>query len=260
MQTTEILTLVINLDRAPDRMRRISEQLQQLGLHWQRVVGMDGNTFDWTSPKHLDRQEFCRRHGKLPLSGEVGCYLSHVKAIRAFLSSTAQWGLILEDDVQLNPSLPQVLNRLKDSQERWDLVKLSGVHRGTPLKMEAVDDAHDLVVMLSKCTGASAYLLNRKAAGVFAAGLLPVRIPFDHEFDRAWHWGLKTRSVLPFPCHHDQVIESTINYADRPRRRFPWYRRFSAYAWRIQNAWNQLAYGLGQWWSAKPGRGPSSRS
>lgn len=257
MQLSPFLTLVINLDRAPDRMTRLAKRLLELDLCWERVPGVDGQAIEWASPNHLDLDAFHRRHGKSPLSGEVGCYLSHVKAIGAFLSSSARFVLILEDDVQLNEDLPIVLNGLQDCPQDWDLVKLSGVHRGTPVKLQSLTDGHDLVVMLSKCTGASAYVLNRRAAQTLASALLPMRIPFDHEFDRAWHWGLKTRSVLPYPCHHDQLVESTINYADRPRRRFAWYRRLPAYTWRMRNAWCQLIYGLQQWLSANYGRGQS---
>ncbi len=257
MPSSQFLTLVINLDRAPDRMMRMSQRLQELELGWQRVSGVDGQALDWTSPTYLDLNAFHRRHGKSPLSGEVGCYLSHLKAMNAFLSSDARFALILEDDVQLCEDVPRVLNGLQDCPQDWDLVKLSGVHRGTPVKLQSLDAEHDLVVMLSKCTGASAYVLNRRAAEVLAAGLLPMRIPFDHEFDRAWHWGLKTRVVWPYPCHHDQEVTSTINYGDRPRRRFVWYRRFPAYAWRIANAWCQLKYGFGQWLDARRWRSPS---
>lgn len=235
-----------------------AQRLQDLGLSWERVSGVDGKAIDWRNPEYLDLGEFHRRHGKSPLSGEVGCYLSHVKAIRTFLSSTARFALILEDDVQLKEDLPGVLNSLLICPWQWDLVKLSGVHRGTPVSLQKLDDAHDLVVMLSKCTGASAYVLNRHAAEVFAQALLPMRIPFDHEFDRAWHWGLKTLAVQPYPCHHDQTVESTINYSDRPRRRFHWYQRLPAYAWRLRNAWGQLKYGMRLWLLARIGRAPSS--
>jgi glycosyl transferase family 25 len=247
MQTPSFLTLVINLDRAHDRMSQLAHRLQVLGLCWERVPAVDGQAIDWSHPRHLDLDDFHRRHGKSPLSGEVGCYLSHVKAMQAFLASTASYALILEDDIQLKDDLMTVLRRLEDCPQEWDLVKLSGVHRGTPVKLQTLDEAHDLVVMLSKCTGASAYVLNRRAAEAFVPALLPMRIPFDHEFDRAWHWKIKTRAVLPFPCVHDQMVASTINYEDRPRRRFAWYRRLPAYAWRLGNAWCQLRYGLGQW-------------
>ena len=258
MQTPQTLTLVINLDRATDRLTKLASRLRELGLNWQRVQGVDGQNIDWTSSEYLDIPGFHRRHGKDPLSGEVGCYLSHVKAIHAFLSSSATMALVLEDDVQLREDLPTVLASLQAQPSQWDLVKLSGVHRGTPVRLLALDDGHDLVVMLSKCTGASAYVLNRRAAQVFANALLPMRIPFDHEFDRAWHWRLKTRSVLPYPCLHDQVVESTINYADRPPRRFAWYLRLPAYAWRLRNAWSQLSYGLSQWLVSWGGRTPSA--
>ena len=34
--------------------------------------------------------------------------------------------------------------------------------------------------MLSRCTGASAYLVNRLAAQAYVEGLLPMQLPYDH--------------------------------------------------------------------------------
>ena len=44
----------------------------------------------------------------------------------------AEFALILEDDVLLHDSLPAVLHGLLRHAERWDMVKLSAVHSGTP--------------------------------------------------------------------------------------------------------------------------------
>ena len=38
------------------------------------------------------------------------------------------------------------------------------------------------------------------AARALVAGLLPMRLPFDHAFDREWFFGLRAATVLPSPC------------------------------------------------------------
>ncbi|MFZ9406517.1 MAG: glycosyltransferase family 25 protein [Burkholderiaceae bacterium] len=248
IQPGSLLIQVINLDRSPDRLKRIGGRLDELGLVWERMPALDGNQLDLHDPALIDRAEFARRHGKLPLPGELGCYLSHVRAVRRVMSSNARFGLILEDDAVLGDSLPGVLAGLMHSDSDWDVVKFSGVHRGHPKRLRALDAHHDLVVMLTKCTASSGYMINRQAALVLGEGLLPMRIPFDHEFDRGWHWNLRVRYVRPYPIRHDQVVLSTINDEEHGRgTKFHWSRRLPAFGWRARNEWSRLSYGLKAW-------------
>ena len=182
-----------------------------------------------------------------PVLGELGCYLSHVAVMRAFLASDAAFALVLEDDVLLQDSLPAVLQGLMAHPGRWDVVKLSAVHRGTPQPYLEVAPGHQLAVMLSRCTGSSAYLMNRRAAQAYLrepGGLLPMQLPYDHVFDQGWRFGLKVRLVTPQPCGHDAQIESTIGTSAGTARKFPWTQRGGAYAYRLGNEWRRLAYGL----------------
>ena len=241
----ELRTWVINLDRAPDRLQRISAQLDRLGLPWTRLPAVDARSLQPEERAALDEAAYRRRHGMTPLPGELGCYLSHVAVVRAFLASEARYALVLEDDVKLGESLPAVLRALAGCPERWDMVKLSAVHSGTPVAVRELTPGHRLTVMLSKCTGASAYLINRHAAQSYADGLLPMTLPYDHVFDQGWRFGLKVRLVSPPPCGHDDVTPSTMGYQDAPRRKFHWTKRGSAYAYRLGNEGRRLAYGLG---------------
>jgi glycosyl transferase family 25 len=241
----DLRTWVINLDRAPDRLQRISGQLQRLGLPWTRLRAVDAREMTKEQTDCLDEATYRRWHGMTPLPGELGCYLSHVAVMHAFLATDAAYALVLEDDVKLGDSLPAVLRGLADCRGRWDMVKLSAVHSGTPVAACEVAPGHRLAVMLSKCTGASAYLINRRAAKAYVAGLLPMALPYDHVFDQGWRFGLKVRLVTPPPCGHDDVTPSTMGYADAPRRKFHWTQRGSTYAYRLGNEARRLAYGLG---------------
>ena len=241
----ELHTWVINLDRAPERLQRIAGQLQRCGLAWTRLSAVDGRTLDDAQRGALDVPAYRRRHGMDPVSGELGCYLSHLAAMRAFLDSSSRFALVLEDDALLTADLPAVLQALLAHAARWDMVKLSAVHSGTPQPVLALRPGHDLSVMLSRCTGASAYLVNRHAAAAYLEKLLPMSLPWDHVFDQGWRLGLKVRRVVPAPCVHDAQIATTIP-TPGPSRKFAWPRRLPAFGYRLSNEWRRLLYGLGE--------------
>ena len=240
-------TWVINLDRAPERLARVSAQLQHLQLPFTRLAAVDARALTPQERAALDEPAYRRKHGMSPVLGELGCYLSHVAVMRAFLASAADFALVLEDDVLLRDSLPAVLQGLMRNPLRWDVAKLSAVHRGTPVPYLQVAPGHQLAVMLSRCTGSSAYLMNRRAAQAYLrepGGLLPMQLPFDHVFDQGWRFGIRFRLVTPTPCGHDEQIASTIVAPAGGSRKFHWTQRLPTYAYRIGNELRRLRYGL----------------
>ena len=247
----QLLTLVINLDRAPERLQRVSQQLQRVGLSWVRLPAVDARVLSPEQNACLDAPAYRRKHGMEPLAGELGCYLSHVEAMRRLLASDAAYALVLEDDVLVTDRLPAALAGLMAQPARWDVVKLSAVHSGTPTPVFEVAPGQQLAVMLSRCTGSSAYLINRRAAEAYARELLPMSLPYDHVFDQGWRFGLKVRLLTPTPCLHDDQTASTIGAPVGPSRKFHWSQRGSAYAYRLGNEWRRLIYGLTALWREK---------
>jgi len=235
---------VINLERDRARLQRISQQLAPTGLAWTRMPAVDGRALPLPEQQRLlDTATYRRRHGMEPAPGELGCYLSHLAVMRALLDSPHQAALVLEDDVLLTPALPAVLQGLLACRARWDLVKLSRVHSGTPQRVQEVAPGHHLAVMFSRCTGSSAYLLSRRAAESYLAGMLPMTLPYDHVFDQGWTFGLQVRMVTPTPCIHDEEIATTIGSGGH-RRKFSAWRRLPAHAWRAGNELRRVAYAL----------------
>jgi glycosyl transferase family 25 len=242
-------TWVINLDRAPQRLARIGARLDELGVAWTRFAAVEGKLVpEAEQAALLDRAGFERLHGMTPSLGELGCYLSHVRLMQAFLASPHEFALILEDDVKPTYALPEVLERLMAAAARWDMVKLSAIHSGSPVGVLDMGQGHQLGVMFSRCTGSSAYVVNRVAAQRYAERLLPMQLPYDHAYDRGWVYGLKVRRVFPEVCVHDDLVESTIGNPG-PSRKFHWSRRWRTYGYRLKNELRRLGYGAGQWWA-----------
>jgi glycosyl transferase, family 25 len=225
---------------------RIRTQLEHLQLPFVRLPAVDARALTAEQQAALDEHEYRRKHGMTPVLGELGCYLSHVEVMRQFLASPARFALVLEDDVLLKSSLPPVLQSLMRHERRWDVAKLSAVHSGTPVPVLPLAGPHQLAVMLSRCTGSSAYLMNRRAAQAYLRSLLPMSLPYDHVFDQGWRFGLKFRLVTPTPCGHDEEIATTIVTPAGMRRKFRWPKRLSAYRYRLGNEWRRLVYGVTQ--------------
>jgi len=237
---------VINLDRATDRLARITQQLSLLALPFTRLPAIDARALTPAQRAAFDESAYRRKHGMAPVAGEIGCYLSHIEVMRAFVASNANFAMVLEDDVLLGETLPAVLRSLMSNPGRWDMVKLSAVHSGTPVPVLDLGHGHKLAVMLSRCTGSSAYLVNRRAAEAYLqrdGGLLPMQLPYDHVFDRGWDLDLKVRVVAPTPCTHDEQIATTIEMPSN-NRKFHWTRRLPAFRWRIATELRRVAYGL----------------
>jgi glycosyl transferase family 25 len=241
----KLATYVINLDRSPERLSTISARLAALGIKFTRIPAVDAQRLTPAQSSALDEETYKLKHGKTPLLGELGCYLSHVETINAFIESGAEFALILEDDTTPTESLIPALQGLIAHADRWDMVKFSGVHSGTPQPYLEVCPGHWLSVMLTRCTGSSAYLINRKAALAYRSSLLPMELPYDHVFDQGWRFGIKVRLLSPTPCIHDDITETTI-VSTGPSRKFHWSRRFPMLRYRLKTELRRLVYGISE--------------
>ena len=97
----KILVQVINLARRPDRLARITSDLRRVGIDFEIQVAVDG---------HLDSEE---HHSPTLSKAEVGCWKSHLNAMRRLVETGGSYSLILEDDA--NPELivtPKFLSRM----------------------------------------------------------------------------------------------------------------------------------------------------
>ncbi len=243
----KILTLVINLDRSPHRLAQISRQLENISWPWERLSAADGKNICMDDQNLVDVGAFKRKHGKMPLPGEVGCYLSHVWAMRRLLETDHDYLLILEDDLRIGPDLQAVIHALVQQADQWDVVMLSGVRSGNPMRLSSLVAHYALAVPLARYAGSSCYLMSRNAASRYLQDLLPMSLPYDHEYDRAWARGLKTRIVTPAPCQLSFEDGSDLHPPGVVRNNFHWTRRLGTYGWRLRTDVRRIVHGLGQW-------------
>lgn len=169
---------LINLDRRPDRLSAMNAAAARLGLSLTRVQARDAKA----SAPPDEYFEKSGPLGEIP-SGDKACLLSHRAAWEQFLAGGDSHAAVLEDDVILSPSSPRFL---KDSS--WvpadaELVKLE--HYGPPGQSVLLSDFRELghgfrlARMHSRHTGAAAYILSRRMAGLLLAERR-FNLPVDH--------------------------------------------------------------------------------
>jgi glycosyl transferase, family 25 len=201
---------LINLDSATDRLAYMEKAFAATSIPLERVPAIDGKTLTLPHPGYSEAL-YHRRHGRTTKPGEIGCYLSHIKAMEAFLAGGDAHGLICEDDLTLLPHFERVLEKAMSTTGAWNVLRMSGLSPGHPARVRELSDGCFLCVNFGRLKGAGAYIVDRRAAEAMVKDLLPMWLPWDHAVDREWPMGLRACCVFPFPASQtDKLFRSSI--------------------------------------------------
>ena len=193
-----IQAFIINLDKATERMKHMRSEIEPTAIPYTRIEAVYGPAL--AEPiKGFNEKRFNILTGKVQNLREVGCYLSHMRALKAFLESDADYGLILEDDVKLPSNLPQLLNKSIDHCQHWNLLRLSSSRKGEFLKITQLTKDYQLGYNTKVLKNTGAYLVNRTAAKNCIQKMLPMCLPYDVALDREWDYNIRAACITPFP-------------------------------------------------------------
>ena len=153
---------VINLDRRPDRLRYFTERASELGLEFERVQAVDGESAELQARAEALPLGFTGR--KLG-SYVVACFESHRAAWSRIRDGDAPYGMVLEDDLVLHKDFPNY------TTEGWiptdaDIVRLETTGTRLHLDRASVAEVSGRHVHRLRSThlGAGAYIVSRSAA------------------------------------------------------------------------------------------------
>jgi glycosyl transferase family 25 len=172
---------VVNLARRRDRLAAMSAEMGTLRLPFERVPACDAESVSEECLDHLVTEN--GPLGDLP-KGDRCCLVSHRRAWMAFLASGAPYGVVLEDDVALDPAAADLLTRHDWIPDDVDVVKLEHfgpesqrVLVGSPIDL---GEGFSLAQIHSRHTGAGAYVLSRAAAETLVSHPGKWSISVDH--------------------------------------------------------------------------------
>jgi len=165
VKMTSMRTYLINLARRPDRLAAMERQASQLGLALDRVDAVDARI---TEPGTIEGWFAAGGPlGEVP-QGDKACLLSHRQAWERFLATSDSHAAFLEDDVRLSPDARVML--AGDGWVPADVAVVKLEHYGPAGQrvllrdLRGLGDDFQLGRMLSRHTGAAAYILSRRAA------------------------------------------------------------------------------------------------
>jgi glycosyl transferase family 25 len=231
---------VINLERSVERWRTISESAAKYGIELTRIPAVDGRAIPQSQWHNFDLASFRSINGREALSGEYGCYMSHITALRQYLADGGQSAVILEDDAILNPELRDCVEGLETRfGDRAILVRLV-VHRMTGFEsLGTVAAGPSTNLNLGQCWfgpngSAAAYWLTRAAAENVLKTALPGSMPFDVFLERPWEHGTPSLMFYPpvLPRPNPPFSELLKTYTEGDLHKYPWYQRGGALLFR----------------------------
>jgi glycosyl transferase family 25 len=201
---------LINLDRDGDRLALMTKQLSDLGLTFDRIRAIYGlDMQDWLHPYFLNA------HGEVASDlrlGEVGCYASHLHVMLRVIQDKRP-ALVLEDDLEIEPDFPQVLEAISYLPTDWDIVRLSNHYRRGFIPLSGIGGRYRIVKFCRVPPSTGAYLISPKGANKFLAWKGLRSLPVDQDLRHVWDCGMITYGVHPRPVRPD-IGESSIAKID----------------------------------------------
>jgi glycosyl transferase family 25 len=195
---------LINLERSTDRLAACASQLDSYGLPFDRVEAVNGDTLDVSTINNLYNFSDSSYH-KHMTRGELGCYLSHVRAWRAIVDEQLDYAVILEDDILLQDGIQRGLEAITNIQQPWDLIKLAE----SPVKRKAVHqipvDDFSLITYNKVPSRTCAQVVSFSGAKKLLARSININRPIDIELQYWWESELNVFGLKPY------VVEANRN-------------------------------------------------
>ena len=214
---------LINLERAKERLISCEKEFKKIALDYEIVKAVDGEIVPPTR-KEISTCFYILKHGKKVNPREVACYSSHLKALKMFLDSSEEYGLICEDDIEFNKNFRSVLEECLKTFHNFDILRLAGSEdktkeKGNPMKLYKLESNYYLSLNLTYKPIAACYLINRKAAKSVLKKMKVMHLPYDYALDRDWFLGIRSMTISPSivnlkkEYHIDNsFIKATKNY------------------------------------------------
>ena len=208
-----VQVFVISLERSIERRAKVAEQLNKTEIKWQFLDAVDGYALPAMPPSYK-KLKVKRLQGYELTPGEVGCFLSHIKAWESCVQNQLTT-FVFEDDFLVNANLEKVIDDLLEIADQWSLIRLSGIYE-TQHEVLAKRSTYNLVQNFGEPCGTAAYMVQPTAAKILLENAVDIYEPVDHYLEHRTKHGITCLAAKPYPVGLAHT-KSTIT--DRPGRK-----------------------------------------
>ena len=184
----------------------IKKHLRGLSISYSRIEGVYGKELPMPLQNYNERK-YRILHGKTTNTGELGCYFSHLKALKDFLNSSDSHALILEDDIEPPSNIMNLIDRALSYCKYWNILRLTSFTPGEHLAFAEIGNGYNLSYNLKVLKNTGAYVTDRWAAECVLQKMQPMFLPYDVALDREWHYGFKTACISPLPIRLNMDLQ-----------------------------------------------------
>lgn len=210
---------VINLDKSKKRLTNFRKAFDPLDLNIEKVPAIDGRYLDIET--YSNDSDCQKEMGRGIQPGEIGCFLSHKKALEKFLATDSKYAIVFEDD-----AIPR--DGFKDTVDALILKFLQNNEKVAAVNLGALDFKYSSKVLVInnnvlRCAHrfpmlATAVLWTRPGAKTFLNNASLITMPYDN-FLRVLFTGTNSVFSIQPPIIRSSGIESDIAARNQNVRR-----------------------------------------
>jgi len=213
----KVITYLINLDGSHERLERATQQLDAVHWSFERFSAVDGRGKALTEFTNYDDQGAQQILGRSLMNSELGCYLSHYGCAEKFLNTDADYLVVLEDDMKINPDfktkLDGVLEYLDQHKELdWYLINIAAKKKKLAKDITQIEDMSMWHAFYFPIRGLG-LIWSRQGARAFVEAGKTINMPVDIFF-QTWlsknGKGLGVWPALVRPAGLDSDILGTV--------------------------------------------------
>ncbi len=183
---------LINLDSSTERLAQASAELKKHNIEFERISAVDGRKLDVKTYAGYNSIRSNAYTGRDLIGAEIGCYLSHKKALETFVQSEHEFALILEDDLSLvnnfNDVLNKTMNYLHDHVVNWAVINVAANKKKLAEPITEISN-HELLHAYYFPILALGLLWTKEGAKSFLSQMKEIYTPIDVEIQA---WACKT--------------------------------------------------------------------
>ncbi len=204
---------IISLPEDKHRRDSLSQSLDSIDMDYTIIEGIDGRKFDVQNHPSYDIKKRHRYFGRDLLGGELGCLLSHKKALETLANSDLPYAVIFEDDAVIGNDFASCISAITALDPLPDLVRFIGKEKVYKTKHKPLKDLGNgikLVRTQGTPGGAYAYFITKQGAQKLLKHLQKIYIPVDTIMGHAWENGIDNLITIPSPVTHAKIEDTNI--------------------------------------------------
>lgn len=212
---------VINLDKSPERMAKIAKRLNELEIPFERISGVYGADLSEYDLNSAYSARLNARTYRRPLTkGEIGCYMSHLKAWKAIVDSSIPCALVIEDDILIDSNIKTLCEKLNKIAYSYDIVKFF-CKKSKPkvIKKVSMGNGYNLCRFKKVPIGNLAQLISLEGAQKLLKNFSTFGRSVDEDIQHWWEADLNVLGVFPSAVNIINNAESDIDYQGKRKKK-----------------------------------------